>query len=223
MPHTYGFVERFGRWCQDHGVDFGVTRWIRQDGSFMSLDEWCFAFKTLPSRAFGMSGCTVKWKQQPLEKFIRTEPRVQAVHQAGGRVERWIGYDADEPRRFARMAEKTRDDPLYHWRAPLIEWGFGRTQCVDAIRNAGLPDPGKSSCWMCPSLKKHEILQLGRQYPDLAAHAVRMEHNAEGMTAVKGLGRRFAWEDVLAGQTCEPDAVEAACGCHDGTDERGED
>ena len=63
-------------------------------------------------------------------------------------------------------------------------------------------------------------MELRRVYPDLAARAVAMENNAE-LTHVKGLGRSFAWRDLLAFDAAqlkmlpEP-TIEIACDCYDG-------
>lgn len=93
-------------------------------------------------------------------------------------------------------------------------------ECVEAITRAGLPQPGKSSCFFCPNMKKPEIFLLRQQYPDLATRAVAMEKNAE-LTAVKGLGRSFAWGDLYAADDAQsklfPESRVPQCDvCYDG-------
>jgi hypothetical protein len=117
------------------------------------------------------------------------------------------------------MAETTLSDPKYIWEAPLADWGMDREACEATIRAAGLPDPGKSSCWMCPSMKKPEILELGRKHPELLGRAVEMEKAAELKTH-KGLGRSFAWGDYIAGLPTEREVISGACGCHDSSEDR---
>lgn len=79
-----------------------------------------------------------------------------------------------------------------------MEWGWHRDDCVQAIQDAGLPLPGKSSCFFCPSMKKREIRALYHQYPDLLGRALAMEDNARpSLITVKGLGRDFAWRDFI--------------------------
>lgn len=222
FPHTYDFVDRFSEWSVAHGGPaVSVVRWIRvrgeEAGRFIPLHDWCFQHKTVPSRTFGLSGCTVKWKQQPVDKWLQQHPLVKAEHEAGRAVERLIGYDADEWMRAERMLEKNPRPDLWIWRAPLVEWDIDRDDCVEIIREAGLPQPGKSSCWMCPSLKKKEVLELAANYPDLARKAVQMERQAD-LRQKKGLGSYFSWEELLRkGQCAGPDAPEMACGCYDGT------
>jgi 3'-phosphoadenosine 5'-phosphosulfate sulfotransferase (PAPS reductase)/FAD synthetase len=97
-PETYAYLDTMDEWLQAHGLP-GITRvrWIRRDGTFVALDTWCVEHKQLPSKAFGFSGCTSKWKQQPVDKHLRAVFAVE--HARGVIVERWIGYDADEPSR----------------------------------------------------------------------------------------------------------------------------
>jgi hypothetical protein len=221
FPHTYEFCSEFSAWSlANGGPPVSVVRWIRvrgeQRGQFVPLHTWCIQHKTAPSRTFGLSGCTVKWKQQPIDKWVKEHPLVRAEHAAGHPVERLIGYDAGEPGRAERMLAKNPQPDLWTWKAPLVDWDLDRDDCEDVIRQAGLPQPGKSSCWMCPSLKKAEIRELARRYPDLAAEAIRIERNADLRTR-KGLGSYFSWEDLLREGACPgPDAPDAACGCYDG-------
>ena len=71
-PETIEYVKRFSEWLEGSGYPpVTVVRWIRKRGEwagkFIPLHEWCEHFNNLPSRAFGMSGCTSKWKQQPVD------------------------------------------------------------------------------------------------------------------------------------------------------------
>jgi len=100
----------------------------------------------------------------------------------------------------------------------LIEWDIDREYCIEIIKNAGLPLPGKSACFFCPSSKPSEVRELQRQYPELALRALEMESNAE-LTTIKGLGRSWAWRDLLATGDMFDDqklTTEVACGCYDG-------
>ncbi|HUC76710.1 MAG TPA: hypothetical protein VMS04_15520, partial [Vicinamibacterales bacterium] len=126
-----------------------------------------------------------------------------------------------------------RSTATYEWhrakdhpneRYPLIEWGWGRGECVQAIARVGLPQPGKSACFFCPSSKKIEIFDLRERYPNLMKRALAMEANAE-LTSIKGLGRSFAWADLLTAKDATTDlfsesTVEIACECYDGEGEK---
>lgn len=224
-PETYAYLKTFNAWLEANRCPtVESVRWIRSraphKGEFIPLHEWCERENSVPSRAFGFSGCTSKWKQQPIDRFLKEHLTVKESLAKGKRPERWIGYDADEPHRAERMLDKNPDGQLWEWRAPLVEWDMGRDECLQAIEKAGLPSPGKSACWMCPSMKKREIVQLGKDHPDLLERALRMERRAVqagniGTNLRKGLGGRLNWGEFLAGRDDE-EPEEEACGCYDG-------
>lgn len=120
-------------------------------------------------------------------------------------------------RSVANLARKIRQAVRFEKRYPLIEWGWGRDECVKAIADAGLPSPGKSACFFCPSSKLHEIRALPRE---LLSRALAMEAGAADNTiSVKGLGRSFAWRDAVAGETSAEPPISIPCECTDGDDE----
>ena len=224
MPHTYAYLPVVAEWCARVGFpEVQVVRWTRQDGRFVALHEACEDRKELPSKAYGHAGCTSKWKQQPLDRAVATHPKVMAALEAGELVERWVGYDAREGGRVSNLNHKP---PPYLWRAPLFEWDIDREQCREIIAAAGLPQPGKSSCWMCPMMRGHEIDVLRADYPDLAARAVAMERaavaTAGGDVRARGLGMAVGtrWEAWLSRPPqqslfVEEDLENMPCGCHD--------
>ncbi|UVL31828.1 hypothetical protein [Pseudomonas donghuensis] len=93
---------------------------------------------------------------------------------------------------------------------------MGRDECIKTIQRAGLPLPGKSSCFFCPNSKPREILSLP---DDLKDRAIAIERNAN-LTSVRGLGRRWRWEDLIASDRDQmrlfDDAGDMPCGCYDG-------
>lgn len=215
-PHTHEFIMEFNLWLLDHGMpDIRFVQRTNRAQEFKNLEQDCLDGKMLPSIAYGFKACSMKYKRDPQDKFCNNHQPCKDEWATGRKVVKLIGYDMDEPHR-ARIPE----DEKYTYRYPLIEWNWGREECVEAIRRAGLTQPGKSACFFCPSSKKPEIMQLRRQYPALAARAVAMEKNAE-LTAVKGLGRTFAWGDLYAADDAQaklfPDSpIEIDCGCYDG-------
>ena len=59
-----------------------------------------------------------------------------------------------------------------------------------------MPQPGKSSCFFCPSMRAEEIIDLREQHPDLFRRAIVLEDNARpNLKTVKGLGRNYSWKD----------------------------
>ena len=67
---------------------------------------------------------------------------------------------------------------------------------ADTLRAAGLPQPGKSSCFFCPSMRAEEIIDLREHYPDLFRRALALEDNARAnLKTVQGLGRNYSWRE----------------------------
>ena len=76
--------EVFEPWMTKHGQPpITWVQWIRKDGTFVSISQISLRRKELPSKAYGLAGCTSKWKQQPVDKYLRNDPRVRS-HIAGG-------------------------------------------------------------------------------------------------------------------------------------------
>jgi hypothetical protein len=199
-PHTYEHIKAMQEWLRAAGWPPIIT--VRhKDG--MTLEQDCLNRKALPSIAYGFKSCSDHFKLRPQRRWLIDNGVVV--------TEKLIGFDCDEPQRAL---------PIKGNRYPLIEWGWGRDECVEAIEAAGLPLPGKSACFFCPSSKKAEIKVLRRMYPDLAARAVAMEKNAD-LTEVKGLGRSFAWGDLYEAEDRQTDlfgesSIQIECGCYDG-------
>jgi hypothetical protein len=215
-PQTYAFLRTFDAWLQARGLALTVvTNAGRGQGE--SLEANCLARRELPSLAYGFKGCSVKWKRQPMDRFLRAQPGCIAEWEAGGLVARAIGIDAGEAHRT-----KLPPDARYVYRYPLVDWGWDRAACVDAISRAGLPQPGKSSCFFCPAAKKSEVLALAKEAPDLFARAVAMEANSAAHT-VKGLGRKWSWSSLVDAdarqQRLFPELAQAPCDCMEGGDD----
>ena len=195
---TYKTVEQFSKWLKSVGYPEIIT--VKATGK--TLEQDCLDRKALPSIAFGFKTCSQRHKAQPQQKFLNNHEPAK-----GKNIVKLIGFDADEPQRAK---------PYPGNRYPLIEWDWGREECIKACMPLGM-EIGKSACFYCPSSKKHEILALPES---LKARAIAMEDNAE-LHTIKGLGRDFAWKDLIkfnnAQCTLFPESViEIDCGCYDG-------
>jgi hypothetical protein len=235
FPRTYDYCKMFSDWLVAHGQPpVTMTKWIRKDGTFVPISTLCLHRSDLPSKAYGLAGCTSKWKQQPIDKLVKNHPMVKAAWGRGELVERWIGFDADEPERSERMLDKNPQPtrkrkgkietlPRWKWRTPLVEWDMGRDECVKVIQEAGLSLPGKSACFHCPSTKKHELDRMAKEEPEWLAKALEIEDAARAsgnLRTCKGLGRSFSWREYLEGRAPDAcDVVEEECGCYDGGQE----
>lgn len=196
QPHTYEYIEIFNTWLEHHGLPKIVSvHCVDKCGNRLTLENECLRSGSLPSIAYGFKKCSLKHKIAPQEKFCNQDSQCQAEWAAGRKVHKYIGYDAGETRRIQHAAPIDETDKKYTKHYPLYEWGWDRAECARVIERAGLPKPGKSSCFFCPSMKKKEIEQLWTEYPDLFQRAVNMERNAAPtLKTVKGLGRDWSWE-----------------------------
>lgn len=198
-PHTYTHLDLMDLFLASHGFpEITRVRFKTRDGVELTLEQDCLNRKALPGIAYGFKSCSERFKLRPQNAFVKQWAK-------GEPVTKLIGFDAGEERRAK---------PYPDVRYPLIEWGWDRDDCIVAIKRVGLPLPGKSACFYCPSSKKAEVLELAQQYPELYARALAMEANAELQGSIKGLGRRWAWKET---ETATDVAVpEIPCGCFDG-------
>lgn len=197
-PHTYSHIHEFSRWLKFVGMPP-----ITVVAESQTLEADCLKRNALPGIAYGFKSCSDHFKMRPQNRYLSERGIIPRV--------KLIGFDADEPHRAKNIPGN---------RYPLIEWNWGREECIEAIKRAGQKVPDKSACFFCPSSKKREIFELRRIYPDLAARAVAMEKNAE-LTAVKGLGRSFAWKDLYSADDAQaklfPETlIQSECMCYDG-------
>ena len=232
-PTTYAYRDLVSEWCTSVGFPAIIS--VRKGGRQESLSENCARMAMLPSIAYGFKGCSHKFKREPQDAFVNKWQPARDAWAAGQRVMKLIGYDADEERR-ARI----KADEKYDYAYPLLLWGWGRDECVDAIERAGLPPSAKSSCFFCPSSTRDEIVQLKNEFPVLFHRALQMEREAEpNLDTVAGLGRRFSWHEhedtpeaqqfaerakqryaagrAAASSRREESLIEAPCDCYDGT------
>lgn len=196
-PYTYAYIDLMDEWLTSHGMP-KITRVYKttKDGKRLTLEDECLQSGTLPSMAYGYKRCSLKHKIGPQEKFCNNYPPCREVWASGKKVVKFIGYDAGERYRSDKVLLTDLADPKYFKRYPLMEWGWYREDCIRAIEAAGLPQPGKSSCFFCPSMRAEEITALREEHPDLFLRAIAMEDNARpNLRTVKGLGRHYSWKD----------------------------
>jgi len=222
FPETYAHIWVMGQWTKrELGVPITVVK--RRYWRHRTLEHECYNLRTLPSKAFGFSGCSVKWKRQVMDSHVK---RFWALGKAavarGEKIERCIGIDAGEAHRG-----KLGDVPYFVWRYPLIEWDWDRDACLAAIERAGLSRPRKSACFFCPATTKVEVRRLARERPGLFARAVAIEDQARAagqLRNVKGLGRHWSWREIAEADEATVAAlpetpVEYCVDCIDGMNE----
>ncbi|PTT80841.1 hypothetical protein DBR42_18860 [Pelomonas sp. HMWF004] len=181
-----------------------------QSTGYVDLYGNCLKNETLPSLAFGLKSCSIKWKQGPQDQFLKGAkkgPSARPPHplwieaQASGqRIVKLIGYDCGKAdMRRSKSAKELDADFDYCYPLQIIGWA--RQGCVSAITEAlgaGLV-PVKSACFFCPASKAWELYWLAAHQPELFEKALHLER-----VALTGKHSRFdevefgaSWEDLV--------------------------
>ena len=223
-PHTYNHIKLFNEWLINHGMpEITVVKNVDKEGNIFTLEQECLQSHSLPSIAYGWKKCSLKYKVGPQDKFCNNFEPCKAVWDRGEKVIKYIGYDAGEERRKENAFSIDLQDKKYKKVYALIDCSWYREDCIRVRQEEGLPLPGKSSCFFCPSMKKAEIKALRRKYPELFDRAIAIESNAkENLLKVKGLGRNYAWKDWIDWEDSQIsmcdfyDENNIPCSCYDG-------
>ena len=201
-PDTYAYLDTINEWLTRQGWPLvEVVRYAPTRAPYTNLEGKCLANETLPSLAFGKHSCSLVFKVEQLDKWLRHWPPAREAWARGHRVTKCIGYDDSSADRRRRVkADKRPTDGRIAYRYPLQDWHLERTALAEIITAAGLPVPHKSACWFCPAAKLDEVMELKREHPALYRRAVTMEDTARdgkhGLKAawVQGLGLGgWAW------------------------------
>ena len=188
-PDTYEYINTMNNWCRENGFpEINIVRKKTTDRvEYNDLYGNCFDNETLPSLAFGMKSCSIKWKADAINYSIKgcsrgpnkcdPHPSWTAAVEAGIKAVTMIGYDSSpaDLKRVSKFAHETDD---FYYSFPLVDMGWKREDCVKRILEEGLPVPMKSACYFCPASKKWELWWLAGHHPDLLEKALLMEHKA---------------------------------------------
>lgn len=210
LQHVHNINEVLSQW---EWPQVDVVRKVPLESTgYKDLAGNCLSNNTLPSLAFGLKSCSIKWKQIPQDQFLKGVKKGQNAHpphplwlqskQTGQKIVKLIGYDCGkaDTRRSARPKLQDADfDYIY----PLQLIGWARPHCVAAIAAVLGPDmvPVKSACYYCPASKLHELYWLAAHHPELLEQSLHMER-----VALTGRHSRFdevefgaSWEELVRG------------------------
>lgn len=190
---TYAYLPVIQGWLDSVGfprviVVRYVPRRFKNFPPYYTLEDNCLTNGTLPSLAFGFKSCSLKWKVAPQDAFMSAFRPALEAWSLGLRVRKMIGYDAG-PKDAKRYAHSRHGAPdrRYEYAYPLMEWGWDRKRCAEAILDAGLPLPPKSSCFFCPAMQPEEVRALS---PAHLRRIVKLEARAKPrLKAIEGLWR----------------------------------
>ena len=125
-PHTYQFIEIINQWLAEHGMpQITVVQYVDRYGNRLSLETECLRSHTLPSIAYGHKRCSQKHKIAPQEKFCNHYAPCREVWQRGEKVNRYIGYDAGEVKRYEHPASTTKPTKNIITATPSLKNGAG--------------------------------------------------------------------------------------------------
>jgi len=166
--------------------------------------------ETLPSLAFGMKSCSIKWKHGPQDYVlmgcsaphnkIPVHPVWTEYKETGRKVVKLLGYDAS-PADIRRSKKLKTEDKNFIYNYPLQDLNIARPECIRIIERQGVPVPIKSACWYCPASQKWELMWLAGTHPDLFMEALGMEWKAMVGRHSRWDGDLGTWEEVIKGDT----------------------
>lgn len=179
---TYRYKRFFSNWLKSKGFPKIKTVVYNKEGLYREM----IRLKTLPSIAFGYKTCSIKWKIQASDKYLKyigVKDRCKTIF-----------YDWGESH---RSNTDYTEEGLRLW-YPLVDLRLDRLDCVKIIIDAGLPLPPKSSCFFCPNMNEWEVHELKQEDNCRLDKALIMEDNAQDrLTTVRGLGRKKKWSEIL--------------------------
>lgn len=191
-PETYEYLSMMQKWMDARGIENHVVRYVtRRFKNFPPYEDLAGSLLTngcLPSISFGRHSCSLKYKVNPQNTFIKTWAPAAEAWARGEKVVRYIGYDAGkrDTQRYAHAA--TIDDPLFDNQYPLRDWLWDRAACEARIREEGLPVPPKSSCVFCLGMSSEEVRALPAYW--LRMIVLIEARAAPRLRTVEGLWRR---------------------------------
>ena len=211
-PETYAHVAQMNPVLVSWGYSEVVVcrKLTKPNTGYNDLEGNCLENQTLPSLAFGLKSCSIKWKQGPQDQYlmgVKSGPNARDPHPlwlevrtSGERILKLIGYDSGRAdlRRSKNLATA---DAVFDYAYPLQIIGWTRADCVKAIVQVLGPAyvPIKSACWFCPASKQWELFWLAAHHPELFERALRLEYNA-----LTGRHSRFdvmefgaTWEELV--------------------------
>ncbi|MBW2690666.1 MAG: hypothetical protein JRC99_12130 [Deltaproteobacteria bacterium] len=206
-PDTYHYVRSMDSWLVKNG--FPKVTWCKKITTdrveYSDLEGNCVDNETLPSLAFGMKSCSIKWKAGPQDyhvKGCKSGPNKCDPHpiwiesrETGIKPVKLIGYDSS-PADIRRSGKIKTEDNDFFYAYPLQDLGWKREDCVKRIAEEGLPVPIKSACFFCPASKKWELWWLAGAHPDLFERALVMEYRAL-------VGKHSRFDEVEFGDSWE--------------------
>lgn len=187
-----------------------VRKATKAETGYTDLYGNCLKNETLPSLAFGMKSCSLRWKVAAQDQYIKgvskgpnrcdPHPIWVKAQREDKRILKLIGYDCGKAdmRRSAGLKESDADFD-YAYPLQIVRWN--RHDCVRAIAQVMGTEyvPLKSACFFCPASKVWELFWLAAEHPEMLEAALHLER-----VALTGRHSRFnelefgaSWEELV--------------------------
>lgn len=169
-PQTIRYINEILKpYASQYGIDWIDVSWVDRQGRQRDLyDDLLEQQRSINIPAYmpgGMPGnrkCTEAFKIKPIARWIKANAPDCTLGK---------GISTDEPHR----ATPSRENDGYISAYPLIELGISRSDCLFIAKDAGLPQPPKSSCWFCPFKTTEQWTVMRRERPELFTKAIELE------------------------------------------------
>lgn len=112
------------------------------------------------------SYCSNEWKRRVIARWLR-----ERGYGPQNPVTLWLGISVDELHR----AKPSGTEWIEVTWPLLYDVPLRRDECRALVREYGLPDPPRSSCWMCPHRGNTQWRRLRDHYPEDFAAAIALE------------------------------------------------
>jgi len=156
-PETYEYINIVGNQLIKDGWKVTILRPYTHPEYYgtkvkNTLYKYLWDRKDIPT--FRSRPCTIEYKKAPIRRY------------ANGRKQ-MIGICKDELKRL-----KDEKDKLYP-----IKY-YTRDECIELIKQAGLPQAHKTGCWLCPFQNKAQWINLYKNHSKLWSDCVKLEENS---------------------------------------------
>jgi hypothetical protein len=185
-PETLRLIRTvYAPWARSHGIEVKEVHRTRRDGTpAPSIIRWVEGDKRsvripmrMPGGAPGRRTCTDEYKRKPIAKELKR-----------------LGASADRPAILALGIsidewDRMRTDsgiPHVVNPYPLIDLLLSRDDCRRIIADAGLPEPPKSSCIICPFHTRGHWQQTKREHPAEFERCCRFEETVNANRSAIG-------------------------------------
>lgn len=111
--------------------------------------------------------CSDEWKKLVVRRKLR-----EMGYGPKRPVLNWLGYSLDEVHRAKHSDKKW----IENWWPLLFDVKMRLHECILLIKDFGLPEPPKSSCWCCPHLKNPQWQDVKTNHPADWQQAIELDY-----------------------------------------------